>query len=55
MVHVADIGTVRNIYEILDHKPEVKRPLGRHRHRRILLKRMLNDDSRCELDSSTSE
>jgi hypothetical protein len=31
--HVARIGEKRNIYMLLEVKPEVKRPLGRPRHR----------------------
>jgi hypothetical protein len=38
------MGEKRNIYRDLVGKPEVKRPLGRHRHRwRIILKWILED------------
>jgi hypothetical protein len=32
--HVASMGEKRNAYRILVGKPEGKRPLGTHRHRR---------------------
>jgi hypothetical protein len=32
-------GEKRNPYRVLVEKPEGKRPLGRHRHRRIMLSR----------------
>jgi hypothetical protein len=33
--HVARMGEKRNVYRLLEGKPEGKRPLGRPRHRRI--------------------
>jgi hypothetical protein len=50
--HVACTGEIRNARKILVRKPEVKRPLGKRRHRRRDNIEMDIKEIGCRLDSS---
>jgi hypothetical protein len=49
--HVARIGEKRNVYRLLEGKPEGRRPLGRPRHRWLDNIRMdLVEVGRCDVE-----